>query len=296
LNRESISKLSPLLRFSILGAISLAICFRPLISSVALALRDDQYTHILLILPVSLALIFLDWKSPEASTGASVNCGVGLLTLAAVVTFLTRFGLVARHPDEQLSVNMLALVVWWIGAFIVCFGMRAFKRAFFPLCFLFWIVPLPEFILNPIVRLLQQGSAASAHLLLSAVGVPVEQAGMLITIPGLTIEVAPECSSIRSSLMLMVTTMVLAHVLLRSPWRKLFVIAVAVPISVAKNGLRIFILAMAGTRIDPSYLTGKLHRQGGIIYFLMALAILFVFFWVARKGEQKPRFLPASDR
>ena len=274
----------------------MAICFRPLISSLTLALRDAQYTHILLILPVSLGLIFLDWKSPKPSAGASVNYGIGLLTLAAVVTFLTRFGLVARHPDEQLSVNMLALVVWWIGAFIVCFGTRAFKRALFPLCFLFWIVPLPEFILNPIVRLLQQGSAASAHLLLWAVGVPVDQAGMLITIPGLTVEVAPECSSIRSSLMLMVTTMVLAQVLLRSPWRKLLVIAVALPLSVAKNGLRIFVLVMAGTRVDPSYLTGRLHHQGGIIYFLIALAIIFVFLWVARRGEQKPRLLPAPDR
>jgi exosortase len=235
----------------------------------------------------------LDWKSPEASARASVNYGIGLLTLAAVVTFLTRFWFVARHPDKQLSVNMLALVVWWIGAFIVCFGTRAFKRALFPLCFLFWIVPLPEFILNPIVGLLQQGSAASAHLLLWTAGVPVDQTGMLITIPGLTVEVAAECSSIRSSLMLMVTTMVLAQVLLCSPWRKLLVIAVAVPLSAAKNGLRIFVLMMAGTRVDPSYLTGKLHRQGGIIYFLIALAIIFVFIWIARRGEQKPRSLPA---
>jgi hypothetical protein len=51
---------------------------------------------------------------------------------------------------------------------------------------------------------------------------------------------------------------------------------------------------MAGTRVDPSYLTGKLHRQGGIIYFLIALAIIFVFLWIARRGEQKPRPLPAD--
>ena len=277
-----------------LGAISFAIWFRPLMASFALALRDDQYTHILLILPVSAALIFLDWESPEGSTGAGVNLGAALLALAAVTTIVARLEIVPLRADEQLSVNILGLVVWWIGAFIVCFGTRAFKRSLFPLCFLFWIVPLPEFILNPIVRLLQQGSAAWAHLLLSAFGVPVAQAGMLLTIPGLTLEVAPECSSIRSSMMLLVTTMVLAQVLLRSPWRKLLVTAVALPLSVAKNGLRIFVLAMAGTRIDPSYLTGKLHREGGIIYFLLALAIIFVFLWIGRRGDQKAGLL-ASD-
>ena len=62
---EPIVKLSPVLLFFILGAISLVIWWNPLVTSFALALHDDQYTHLLLIFPVSVALIFLDWKSPE---------------------------------------------------------------------------------------------------------------------------------------------------------------------------------------------------------------------------------------
>ena len=198
--------------------------------------------------------------------------------------------------DEQLSVNMLAVVVWWIGAFIVSFGTRAFQRALFPLCFLFWMVPIPQFVLNPIVRLLQEGSVASARLLFAAVGVPVAQDGTQITIPGLTVEVAPECSSIRSSLMLVVTTMVLAQMSLRSVWRKALVIAVAIPLSVAKNGLRIFVLAMLTTHVDRSFITGRLHHQGGIIYFLIALAAIILLIWAARRGEEKPRALAMTDR
>jgi len=63
--------------------------------------------------------------------------------------------------DQRLALNMLALVLWWIGAFMISFGTRAFRRALFPLFFLFWMVPIPEFILNPIVGLLQEGSVAS---------------------------------------------------------------------------------------------------------------------------------------
>jgi exosortase/archaeosortase family protein len=118
---------------------------------------------------------------------------------------------------------------------------------------------------------------------------------MLLHIPGLTLEVAPECSSIRSSLMLVVTTMVLAHLLLRSFWRKALVIAVAIPLSVAKNGLRIFVLGMLGTRVDPSFLTGRLHRQGGIIYFLIALSAIFLLLWILRHGEKEIPGLEASS-
>jgi exosortase len=286
---ESTFKAPPLLVFSILGAISLAIWWSSLLSAFSLALHDDRYTHLLLILPVSAALILLDWKPPEPSSGLTVSIGFALLVIAAVVTAVLRWKLAALSADERLSVNMLALVVWWIAAFGLCFGTGAFRRALFPLCFLFWMVPFPDFVLNPIVILLQKGSAAAAHFLFTAAGVPVEQKGLLVHIPGLTVEVAKECSSIRSSSMLLVTTMVLAQLLLRSPWRKALVIAVAIPLSVVKNGLRIFVIAMLTTRVDPGFLTGRLHRKGGIIFFLIALAAVFLLLWMLRRGEEGKR-------
>jgi exosortase/archaeosortase family protein len=107
----------------------------------------------------------------------------------------------------------------------------------------------------------------------------------MLSIPGLTLEVAKECSSIRSSLMLVVTTMVLAQLLLRSAWRKTLVVAVAVPLSVVKNGLRIFTIAMLGTRVDPGFLTGNLHHHGGVVFFLIALAGIFLLIWALRRAE-----------
>jgi exosortase len=294
--RKSISRVSPLLRFSVLIAVSLAIGWSSLISSLALALRDDQYTHILLILPVSVTLIFLEWKSSESCAESRSSPGLILLIAAVVATVFARLQIFPLQRDEQLSLNMLALVLWWLGAFIVSFGTRAFRRALFPLCFLFWIVPIPESALSPIIRLLQAGSAQSASSLFEAAGVPVAQTGTQITVPGLTLEVARECSSIRSSLMLVVTTMVLAQMLLRSVWRKAFVIALAIPLSVAKNGLRIFALGMLTTRVDRSFIDGRLHHQGGIIYFLIALAAIILLIWAFRRGEQKSCALRMTNR
>jgi exosortase len=292
LSQESAVRLSPPLVFSILVAVSLALWSQSLLLSFRLALSDEQYTHILLILPITLALIFMDWEPSEPAMRSATRLGAFLLICALVIAAAAKLAPLAAHPDDQLSLNMLALVCWWIGAFVISFGALAFQRAAFPLFFLLWIVPFPEFVLNPIVRWLQQGSAASAHLLFSAAGVPAVQEGTLITIPGLTIEVARECSSIRSSLMLIVTSMVLAQMLLRSPWRKALLIAVAIPLSIAKNGLRIFVLGMLGTRVDPRYLTGRLHHDGGIIYFLIALAIIFLLILIARRGE--PRREPGA--
>ena len=85
--------------------------------------------------------------------------------------------------------------------------------------------------------------------------------------------------------MLIVTTLVMAQFLLLSFWRKTLVVSLAVPFSVLKNGLRIFVIAMLGTRVDPGYLNGRLHHQGGIIFFGIALVSVMVLLWLLRRGE-----------
>jgi exosortase len=279
------TKLPPHLSLALLLAVSLLVGWRPLIDTFALALRDDAYTHILLILPISAALIFMEWQSLRPMVAPNVRAGSALLAIAVLVAVAVRGWPTSLTSDVKLSIEMFALVLSWIGVFVLCFGSRVSRSVLFPLCFLFGLVPFPLFALNEIVRLLQQGSAWSAYVLFTAAGIPVAQDGVRLTIPGLTVEVAQECSSIRSSSMLLVTTMVLAQLLLRSPWRKALVIGVAVPLSVAKNGLRIFTIAMLGTRVDPGYLTGRLHHEGGIIFFTIALIGVFVLLWILRRGE-----------
>ena len=295
LDREA--KFKPWLRFGVLVAISLAVWWRPLTSTITLALSDEQYTHILLILPVCAALIFVIWKDhsrlSELLPGSSRVLAAIFLLFAVFASAVIRWR-AHLSPDIALSVNMLTLVVWWIAAFALCFGERAARRALFPLCFLLWMVPLPDFVLNSVVGWLQQGSAASAHLLFAAAGIPVAQRGMLLHIPGLTLEVAPECSSIRSSLVLLVTTMVLAQLFLRSFWRRSLVVAAAIPLSVAKNGLRIFTLGVLATHVDRSFLTGRLHRQGGGIFLLIALAAEFLLLWILHRGETENPELETS--
>ncbi len=280
-------KLSPFLRFLVLLAISAVIWGRPLFTTFALALHNDEYTHILLIFPVSAALIFLEWKPLGFSSVPGTKAGSGLLVLAILAGGFGRWAMPNLSPDIHLSINMLALIIWWLGAFVFCFGTRISLRLLFPLCFLFCLVPLPEFALNRIVTLLQQQSANATRLLFAAAGIPVIQNGMFISIPGVTVEVARECSSIRSSLMLLVTSMVLAHLFLRSIWGKTIVVLAAIPLSVAKNAVRIFTLSMLGVHVDAGFLHGSLHEKGGIVFFLLALLVVVLLLWLLGLAENK---------
>jgi exosortase len=274
--------------FLLLLAVSSLVAWHPLAATLALALENDEYTHLLLIVPLSAALILRVWSPLRAVVAMEVLSGTALLAVAASVACAVLLRPPALSPDVLLSIAVFALVLFWIGAFVLCFGWRVARSLPFPLCFLFALAPLPKDWMDAVVALLQQGSAWSAHLLFALLDVPVAQDRVHLAIPGLTLFVAPECSSIRSSSILLVTTMVLAHLLLRSPSRKAAIIALAVPLSIAKNGLRIFTIAMLGTRVDPRYLNGKLHRDGGVIFLAMVLVVIFATIVLLRRGDGEP--------
>jgi len=284
-------RLPPGLSFAFLCGASLTLWWRTLVDTFTLAIGDEKYTHIILILPLVGALIFQGWKGRSFGSQFWTPAG-GVLLASLFIEGVARWAL--GSSDLALATAMVALVTWWIASFALCFGLPAFRSYLFPLCFLFWMVPIPRTALDPIVTGLQRGSVLASQLLFMIFRVPVSRDGITVSIPGLDIDVTPECSSIRSSLMLLMMTMVLVYVLLRSPWRRTLVIAFALPLSIAKNGLRIFTIGMLGTRVDPEYLYGRLHRKGGIVFLLVALAIVFVLIWFLRRGE-RPATAPSRQ-
>jgi exosortase len=287
---------SPYHRFALLSLVSVFIWWHALVTTFALAFGNDAHTHILLILPISVALIYSAWTSRKLQPEPNFRAGSALLVLAALIGFIGGGWRQAGSltAGVQLSIGILALVTWWIGAFVFCFGARTAQRFAFPLGFLLWLVPLPAVALNQIVSFLQRGSASAAHLLFTIARVPAAQDGVVLSLPGMTLEVAKECSSIRSSMMLLITGMVLAQLLLRTSCGKILVTLAVVPFSIAKNGLRVFVIAMLGLYVDPSYLHGRLHHNGGIVFFLVSLAGLFVLLWLTGRVERSLVAQPAA--
>jgi len=56
-----------------------------------------------------------------------------------------------------------------------------------------------------------------------------------------------------------------------------------------KNGIRIVTLSLLSIYVDPSFLTGNLHHQGGILFFLLALGILLPLLWLLQQHERRRR-------
>src|ERR1019366_7432136 len=176
--------------FAFLCAVSILFWWHFLVMTLGLALANDAYIHILLILPLSAALIcmdskYLDSKALRIDPQWSPRIGAVLLALALLTGCYARWGMAAAPDDVRLSLGMLALVTWWIASVLLCFGPKTLSLFLFPLCFLFLLVPIPEFALSGIVEFLQQQSVLVARIIFRVAGVAVRQDGIMLSIPNL---------------------------------------------------------------------------------------------------------------
>jgi len=144
------------------------------------------------------------------------------------------------------------------------------------------MTPLPAVVAEHTVAALQKGSADTSYALFRLIGMPIIRDGFRFSLPGVDIEIAEQCSGIRSGLSLFITGLLAGHVFLQSTWKKAFLALCTLPIAIFKNAVRIVTISWLGVHVNPDFFHGELHRQGGLPFSLLALALLIFLLWLLR--------------
>jgi len=162
------------------------------------------------------------------------------------------------------------------------------------LLFLFLTIPLPNTLLNHAIYFLQKGSAEVAEMIFDLAGVPALREGFVFHLAHFNIEVAKECSGIRSSLALLILALVVGHLFLRTPWKQVVFVIAGLLIMMVKNGVRIATLAILAEYVDPGFLYGRLHHEGGVVFFLLGLLLLLPVLWLLQRSEKPAGTIESS--
>jgi exosortase len=255
----------------------------PLIALVRLSLSSADASHIVLIPFMSLWLLFVERRKIFLNTFYDRVLGGAVLLIAISLGFITHFAS-ALKPDVQLSGYILSLILFWAAGFAFTFGGAAWRAGRFPLLFLLLMVPWPSFLLDRVIYVLQAGSAWITAVLFDLVGVPALREGFVFHLPSVTIEVAKECSGIRSSIAVVILALLIVHLGLESFWKKCLFLASALFVMILKNGIRIASLTLLAMYVDPGFLYGRLHHQGGVVFFLLGMVLLMPVLWLLRRG------------
>jgi exosortase len=148
------------------------------------------------------------------------------------------------------------------------------------------VVPIPEPFLSKIIYFLQAGSTDMSETFFRLAGIPYHRDGFVFELPGIAIRVAEECSGIRSTLALLITTILASYIFLKSASRRLILCVAVVPTAIFKNGLRIATLSTLSIYVDRGFLYGNLHHRGGIVFFVIALLPLALILKLLQRSEK----------
>ncbi|HEX4920045.1 MAG TPA: exosortase/archaeosortase family protein, partial [Candidatus Bathyarchaeia archaeon] len=277
-------RLATLIKSTVL-AITLAgatlVIFWPVLRGLTyFSLSSAVYSYIPLIPLITLFWIFDARRRIFLDSKCDFRLGFVVVALTILLLYPSQLwnGL---SISNRMSGQTSALVCLWIAIFGLCYGTKALNKALFPLLFLFFLVPLPDTALTSLIALLQGASAFLSEVILRILGVPVLRSGTVLSLPGVDLEVSPQCSGIRSSIALLILILIGSYLFLRSGWHRLVLVVAVLPVVIIKNAVRIVSLSLLSVYVDPSFLSGSLHRSGGGLFFVIGLVILMpilVFF------------------
>lgn len=253
------------------------------IAMVTIWYRSETFTHAFLVPPISLWLI---WRQRHLIAAHAPHPTFGMLVLVAGAAFAWLLGdLVAVNAVTQLT--LVTLLVLAVPAVL---GLPITRLIIFPLGFLFFAVPIGEFVMPQ----LMEWTANFTVLALRLSGIPVYREGLQFVIPSGNWSVVEACSGVRYLLASLTVGTLFAYLNYQSNRRRVVFALVSLVVPVLANWMRAYIIVMLGHLSGNKLAAGVDHLIYGWVFFGMVIMLMFVI--GARWAEPDKVLLPqASD-
>jgi exosortase B len=232
----------------------------------------DEYIHSPMVL---VATFWLFWRqralllAPPQQTrpvAGGILLGFGLLLYAI------------GRSQEIIMFEIGSQIPVLLGTLLITLGRKAAGAQWFPLFFLLFMIPLPEFIVDAMTSPLKLKISMLAENSLYMLGYPIARAGVVLTIGPYELLVANACSGLNSMFSLSAMGLLYLYILhYPSKLKNAMIIASILPIAFFANVIRVIVLVLVTYHFGDAAGQGFLHKFAGIILFAAALILLFIF-------------------
>jgi exosortase len=242
--------------------------------------NDADAGHGLLLAPLA---VWLAWQRGLAPDRRPHVAGGTVLLLGAVA--LRSLGGLAA----ELFTMRFSMVLALAGLTVFVWGFGQLRRWWLPVTLLALSIPVPALVTNALALPLQFQASRMGATLLEWRDVPVRLAGNVIQLPGRQLFVTEACSGLRSLTALLSLGVLVGGLWLRSVPGRAVLIALAIPVAIAVNAVRVFMTGFLVYFVDPQLGEGFMHLTEGWLLFLVAFLILGAAAWVAASIEGRWR-------
>jgi EpsI family protein len=245
--------------------------------------NNDDYSYCYLL---PLIIGWIVWHKRESLAGLANGgtwAALAPLAVGVLLYWLGEFG--SEFYSQFLSSWFVALALC-----LLFFGWPVVRQLGFVFLLLFAMMPLPQFLNNKLTVQLQLMATQLGEALIRLMGMSVYREGNIIDLGFMQLQVVEACSGLRYLFPLIVLGLVLAYFTRLRLWKKCALVAVAVPISLVLNALRIAVTALASKLLGPQVAEGFSHDFAGWAIFLMSFGLLYALSLVLARlpGEAAP--------
>jgi exosortase len=268
----------------LLGLVGLALfaLYFPFVTTLAADWgRNDDYSHGYFIPVLSCYFIYAIRDKLYNIPRVPNNFGLVLIIFGLAQLTIAKIG-------SEFFLQRTSLIVCLFGIVLFFFGWQYFKKLFFPIGYLFFMVPIPAIIWNKISFPMQLFSSQLTEHVVRFIGIPIFREGNVIHLAQTTLEVVAACSGLRSLLTMFALSAALAILSTLSTSKRLLLFVSAVPIAIFANIFRLTTTAILATQMGAAAAHGFLHEMSGILVFLLGLALLMQVNWLLGR-KSNPR-------
>jgi exosortase B len=233
--------------------------------------QTEQEGHGPLIIAASLWLV---WQSREQLKSVKLSpaptIGWGILLLGLLLMFVAR-------TQDVLTAEAFSIIPVITGCVLLSAGWPMLRIVAFPIGFLFFAVPMPDWIIDGATVPLKVFISDSVTRILYAAGFPVAQNGVMIMIGSYQLLVKDACSGMNSIFALSAIGVFYAYAFRwQEKVRSVILLLSIIPITIAANFIRVITLVLIAYYGGPDMLEGAVHDLTGIGLFVVAVILLFL--------------------
>jgi exosortase D (VPLPA-CTERM-specific) len=241
----------------------------------------EEYSHAYLIPLISLYLAWQKKNELMALEWRGSWLGVALVAFGLLVCLLGTLSTLYVVIQYALIIVVAGVVLSFVGAG----GMR---YLWVPLVFLFFMVPLPQFLYQAMSTKLQLISSELGVAVIRAFGISVFLEGNVIDLGSYKLQVVEACNGLRYLFPLASFGFLCAY-LYRGPiWHRVVLFLSTAPITVLMNSFRIGVIGASVEYWGEEMAEGFLHDFEGWAIFMACTVVLFVEIWLLTL-LQRPR-------
>lgn len=237
--------------------------------------RSETFTHAFLVPPIVLWLV---WRQRRLIAVQTPVPTVGAFLLIAGAAFVWLLGdLVAVNAVTQLA--FVALLVLTVPTLL---GWAVARLIIFPLGFLFFAVPIGEFLMPQFM----EWTANFTVFALRLSGIPVYREGLQFVIPSGNWSVVEACSGVRYLIASLTVGTLFAYLNYQSNKRRILFVIISMAVPVVANWMRAYLIVMLGHLSGNKLAAGVDHLIYGWLFFGVVIMLMFII--GARWAESEP--------